>query len=275
VEASDPNADRKDKRPGSGISLQTLIIASFASAVASFAASRIWGAGTLISAAVTPVIVALVAELLRRPVQTVAATAKKGPTVHTLRAVRNRTIAATKDSPGVRSAATRVTTDSATRDEPQSYSGLPEPRVRVEAPAGIAPVVDPGTIKPAEVNTWRPHWRPVVVTGLLAFAIVVALYTVPDVLAGRSITGNGQASTFFGGAAGVKTKTSPTTTVTTSTPTTTATTTAPTTTKTTSRATSTSNTTTPTNTRSTVTPTTNTTPPAVKPTTTTQTKPAP
>ena len=39
----------------------------------------------------------------------------------------------------------------------------------------------------------------VVVTSLLAFAIVVALYTVPDILAGRSITGNGQPTTFFGG----------------------------------------------------------------------------
>ena len=239
MEASDLNADRKDKRPGSGISLQTLIIASFASAVASFAASRIWGAGTLISAAVTPVIVALVAEFLRRPVQTVAATAKKVPTVQSLPAVRKRTIAATEDPTGVRSDPTRVTTDSATRDEPQSYSGLPEPRLRVESSPAIAPVVNPGTIKAAEVNTWRPHWRLVVVTGLLAFAIVVALYTVPDLLAGRSITGNGQPTTFFGGSANVKNRASPTSTVTTvtktapTTPTTKTTTTAAPTTKTT------------------------------------------
>jgi hypothetical protein len=266
VEASDPNADRKDKRPGSGISLQTLIIASFASAVASFAASRIWGAGTLISAAVTPVIVALVAEFLRRPVQTVAATAKKVPTVQTLPAVRKRTIAATEDPTGVRSDPTRVTTDSATRDEPQSYSGLPEPRLRVESPAAIAPVVNPGTIKPAEVNTWRPHWRLVVVTGLLAFAIVVALYTVPDVLAGRSITGNGQPTTFFGGSANVKNRASPTSTVTTvtktapTTPTTKTTTTATPTTKTTTTATPTTKTTTPTGTQTKTTSTASTTP---------------
>jgi hypothetical protein len=272
VEASDPNADRKDNRPGSGVSLQTLIIASFASAVASFAASRIWGAGTLISAAVTPVIVALVAELLRRPVQTVAATAKKVPTVQTLPAVRKHTIAATEAPTGVRSDATRVNTDSATRDEPQSYSGLPEPRLRVESPAAIAPVVDPGTITPAEVNTWRPHWRLVVVTGLLAFAIVVALYTVPDLLAGRSITGNGQPTTFFGGSANVKNRASPTSTVTTTTRVTTVTKTAPTTTttqptttavsttKTTTTAAPTTKTTTPTGTQTTTTPTASTTP---------------
>ena len=84
MESPDPNADRKDKRSGGRISLQTLIIASVASAAASFAASRIWGAGTLISAAATPVIVALMSEFSRRPVQTVAETAKKIPTVQAL-----------------------------------------------------------------------------------------------------------------------------------------------------------------------------------------------
>jgi hypothetical protein len=266
VEASDRSPQRKGNPPGSGVSVQTLIIASFASAVASFAASRIWGAGTLISAAVTPVIVALVAEFVRRPVQTVAATAQRVSTAQTLSAVRNRTIAATEDPTGGRSDPARVTTGSATRDEPQSYSGLPEPRLRVESPAAIAPVVDPGTIKPAEVNTWRPHWRPVVVTGLLAFAIVVALYTVPDLLAGRSITGNGQPTTFFGGSANVKNIATATTTVTTTTRVTTVTKTAPTTTTSTTPTTTTTTTatptatTTPTGTQTTTTPTTSTTP---------------
>jgi hypothetical protein len=92
VESPVRNADRNDARRGSGISLETLIIASLASAAAAFAASRIWGTGTLISAAATPVVVALVSEFLRRPVQTVAATARKVPTVQTLPAVHKRTI---------------------------------------------------------------------------------------------------------------------------------------------------------------------------------------
>jgi hypothetical protein len=91
--------------------------------------------------------------------------------------------------------------------------------------------MDPGTMNHAESNTWRPRWRLAVVTGLVAFAIVLALYTVPDLLAGRSITGNGQPTTFFGGSANVNKKASPTTTVTT-TPVTTVTKTAPTTTTT-------------------------------------------
>ena len=92
-----PDPDRKDLRLGSGISVETLIIASLASAAASFAASRIWGSGTLVSAAATPVVVALISEFLRRPVQTVAATAKKVPTAQSVPAVRKRTIAAPRD----------------------------------------------------------------------------------------------------------------------------------------------------------------------------------
>jgi hypothetical protein len=275
VESPVLNADRKDNRPGSGISLQTLIIASLASAAAAFAASRIWGTGTLISAAATPVVVALVSEFLRRPVQTVAATAKKVPTVQTLPAVRTRTIAAPEDP-------NRVNGDPTIPAEPLSPSVPARPRRRVEPPAAITPNVEPIKCY-GKADTWRPRWRPALATGLVAFAIVVALYTLPDLLAGRSITGNGQPTTFFGVSANVKKKTTPTTTVTTTTPTTTATKTAPTTTTTTTttRATSTTNTTTPTsrhstttNTHSTTTPTTSTKPPAVNPTTT-PTTPAP
>jgi hypothetical protein len=224
VESPDHKADTKDNRSGGGISVQTLIIAGLASAAASYAASRIWGPGTLISAAATPVIVALVSEFLRRPVETVAKTAKKVPTVQTLPAVRKRTIAAPGDSTRVQEDPTDATIGPAPRAEPHSPSGQPHPR-RVEPPAALTPVGDPA-MKHSEFNTWRPRWRPAVATGLVAFAIVLALYTVPDLLAGRSITGNGQPTTFFGGSANVKKKANPTTTVTT-TPVTTVTKTAP------------------------------------------------
>lgn len=78
----DRDPDRNETRRSSGVSLQTLIIASIASAAAAYGASRIWGTGTLISAAITPVAVAIVSELLRRPVQTVATSAKRIPPVH-------------------------------------------------------------------------------------------------------------------------------------------------------------------------------------------------
>jgi hypothetical protein len=238
VASPDPDTDRNDHRLASGVSLQTLIIASLASAAAAYAASRIWGTGTLISAAATPVVVALVSEFLRRPVQTVATSAKRIPTVQTLPAVGRRA--------------------SATPEDPTHARQDP----RVEAPADVTPVAAPPTIHRAEPNTWRPRWRPAVVTGLLAFAIVVAVYTVPDLLAGHSVTGNGQPTTFFGASTNVKKKATPTT-VTTTTSTTTVTKTTQATSTTTATPTTKTTTPTPTSTQ-----TTSTTPPAVSPTTT-------
>jgi hypothetical protein len=194
--------------------VQTLIIASVASAAASFAVARIWGPGTLFGAAAAPVIVALVSETLRRPVRTVAETAKRVPT-------RGAT--------------------------PSPESQPPSPGDQGSTAA--TPVTDTGQVADAEAHTWRPRWRQAVVTGLIAFAIVVGLYTVPDLIAGRSITGNGQPTTFFGGSSSAKQQTHPTITVTTTAPatvtktatatTTTKTTTTPTTTTTASSATTT------------------------------------
>src|SRR4051795_9007694 len=56
---------------GSGIELTTLFLSAVASAVAAYVTSRIWAAGTLFSAALSPVIVALVKEGLRRPTEKV------------------------------------------------------------------------------------------------------------------------------------------------------------------------------------------------------------
>ena len=55
----------------SEIDLLTLTITAVASAAAAFICSRVWAAGTLPSAAFTPVLVALVKEGLRRPTEAV------------------------------------------------------------------------------------------------------------------------------------------------------------------------------------------------------------
>jgi hypothetical protein len=155
-------ADARSERRG-GISVQTLGVASAASAVASYTASHLWGPGTVASAALTPVVVALVSEFLRRPVHRVSATAQR--------------VAPIAPRPG---------------GPPQT---APEP-----PPAEWSPV-NYGDDAPRPA--WRPRWRLVLLTGLLAFAIVVGFYTVPDLLVGHSITGSGGATTFFssGGAA--------------------------------------------------------------------------
>src|SRR4051812_7633579 len=54
------------------LSLRTLAIASLASATAAIITSQFWTGGTPIAAAVTPVIVALVSEMLHRPTEAIA-----------------------------------------------------------------------------------------------------------------------------------------------------------------------------------------------------------
>jgi hypothetical protein len=169
-------ASARQHRRG-GISIGTLSVASAASAAAAFAASHLWGSGTVLSAALTPVVVTLVSEFLRRPVDRVSATV--APIVPR---------PAASGSPGP---AEPAETDWA----PVNYEATP----RAE---------------------WHPRWRLVVLTGLLAFAIVVAVFTVPELLVGHSITGAGGSGTFLSG--GVKAAPpagTPTTTTTTTTPT--------------------------------------------------------
>src|SRR3954469_13262604 len=55
-----------------GIELTTLFLSAVASAAAAYITSKIWAPGTLFSAAMSPVIVALVKEGLRRPTEKVA-----------------------------------------------------------------------------------------------------------------------------------------------------------------------------------------------------------
>jgi hypothetical protein len=54
------------------LSIRTLVIASVASAAAAVVTSRFWIHGTWISAALTPVIVAIVSEMLHKPTEAVA-----------------------------------------------------------------------------------------------------------------------------------------------------------------------------------------------------------
>jgi hypothetical protein len=231
VGSSDTSAEGKRGRSGSRISIQTLIIASAASAAASFLASRVWGPGTLVSAATTPVVVALVSESLRRPVQTVAETAKKVPTVYTLPAREHTTGAPQDTTPAHENPDRDNSARAAPRDSP-SPSRESQQGSSGERSTDTAPPQTREESTPPTPTTWHPRWLLAIGTGLIAFAIVVVLFSVPDLLSGRSITGNGQPSTFFGGSANTTTKASTTTAVTTTTPRTTVTKTASTTTTT-------------------------------------------
>ena len=66
-------SSRKDEREEERrFNLRTLVIASSASATAAVVTSQLWIAGTWIAAAATPVLVALISELLHRPTEKIA-----------------------------------------------------------------------------------------------------------------------------------------------------------------------------------------------------------
>lgn len=79
-----PSQSSEPEQPSSRPSVLTLAIASASSVVAAIVVSRIWGPGTVIGAAATPVIITLVGELLKKPAEkiTVVRVSPTGTEVH-------------------------------------------------------------------------------------------------------------------------------------------------------------------------------------------------
>jgi hypothetical protein len=192
-----------------GIDLTTLFLSAVASAAAAYVTSKIWAPGTLFSAAMSPVIVALVKEALRKPTEVVTAAV---PSV--ARPLRGgSTWRGSGTGPPVRQ-----------EELPDDLSdhlagGAPPPYPPPQRGAGAGPV------RVYSTRGRRLRWRLAVVTGLLGFAVCVVVYTVPEVIAGKSVGRSGHATTFFPGK--TKKKSTSTTTTKTGTGTSTTTTTAP------------------------------------------------
>jgi hypothetical protein len=219
-----------------------LIIASASSAVAAIVVSKIWGGGTLIGAAATPVIVALVSEALRRPARAI-------DTVRTARAERFDPIAE-----GRRGLAEGDLAH-ARREVPAAAQA--EAQRRVHRSSG----------RRLNLRLPRPRLLAAIVTGLVAFVVAGVLLTGSELVFGpSSVASSGRRTTYLGGStkASKKTdtrKTDTTKTTTTRTTTTTSTTTTPTT-STAAPKTTTTAPTTSTTTPATPTPTVTTAPPA-------------
>jgi hypothetical protein len=163
---------------GGGIDLQTLVITAVASACAAYVTSEVWAPGTLASAAITPVIVALVKEALAKPADVVT------------RAVPVR---------GVVRSAGRA-------DEPFDPIQPFEPEDER--------VAQHGELLGSSRAFPRHAWKVAIITGLLGFLVAAVIITVPEFVAGGSASGDRQ-TTFFGGQ---KKSAEPTTTTTTTTP---------------------------------------------------------
>jgi hypothetical protein len=151
-----------EKEKSSGISIQTLVISSAAAVAAAVIIPTFWERGTLVATAMTPVIVALVSEGLRRPAEKITAVT---PLV-----VRPRARGSQRFDP----------LPPAARDDP--------PPVAEEDPFGLR-----------EQQPIRRHWRLAVITGLVAFVVAVAALTLSELVFGGPATRESGRTTFFGG----------------------------------------------------------------------------
>ncbi len=147
---------------------RTLAIASAASASAAAVTSQLWIAGTWIAAAITPLIVAIVSELLHRPSERIA------------RAI-------TSDRPALQ-------LDDL--DEAAAPSARPDPDAPGQAPVRVyrQPSVAPASRR-------RFAFRVVAITTVAGLLIGAVALTAIELIAGQSIGGSDRASSFVGGKA--------------------------------------------------------------------------
>jgi hypothetical protein len=169
-----------EQRTHGGLSLKTLLIAGAASAIAAVVIPTFWRPGTVFAAAMTPIIVALVSELLRRPVETVEAVAVR-------RTARGTAILEPAEEP---------------QDEP--FDPLAPP-TRADLETLPSTAVTRRAVHNRRRLTGR-QWRIVLVTGLVAFAAAALVVTASELIAGAKVSAGGGASrtTFFGGSTSKK-----------------------------------------------------------------------
>lgn len=172
-----PRSEREQERR---LNIRTLAIASAAAAAAALVTSRLWFAGTWIAAAFTPVIVAVVSELLYRPTERIGRALTSDRTA--VFPAGEPPLPAPEPPPGGRQA------------EPDPDA----PPVRRPAASGAGPVrVYRSTAVPPRRRTLA--LGVVALTAALAFAIAVAVITVPELIAGQSLGNGDKATTLLGG----------------------------------------------------------------------------
>jgi hypothetical protein len=180
-----------ETKPRTTLSIQTLLISALAAGGAATIVPMIWQAGTVIATAMTPVVVALVSEALRKPVQRVSTVAPR---------VARRT--------GTGAAMRRYDPDAARTREPanvgargrgpERYEPLPPGR-RGDGPR--LPGDDPFGLRAADTGgSRRPRLKIALVTGLLAFVLAAAVVTASELtIFGGSVSGKRGATTLFSG----------------------------------------------------------------------------
>lgn len=151
------------------MSFQTVLIAAVASAAAALIVRQIWQPGVVMGAAITPVIVTLVSEALKRPAERLTVVTER-------RAV---------PVPGGRA--------QIEGEGPPPPSPPPDPEPDREDRFGLRTVERDPAVK-------RRRLRIALVSGLIAFAVAAFALTTSELLFGSAVGGE-QRTTFFGGSA--------------------------------------------------------------------------
>ena len=146
--------DRRPQAGGTKLSPQTLIVASLASLTAAIVTSTFWQRGTPLTAAVTPVIVALASELYSRPARRITRLSSRAAVSHSGRFTQQQL-----------------------RERERVPSGAPPGRRSdaVRPPEG--PEVGPMRVYRTEQRSSpirRVHIRAALVTAAIAFVVAVA-----------------------------------------------------------------------------------------------------
>jgi hypothetical protein len=180
-----PPGEVRDE-PKEGLSLQTLIIAAISSGVAALVVSNLWEQGTVLASAMTPVIVAIVADLVKKPVES-----------EKLRSGVRNVSSLSRPSSG-RTPTVMAPPPRGLDDPPPSDDDTEAGPVRVYS--------SDSNKKPLGLDSPRRrlHLKIAVITGLIAFVIAAAALTLPELVFGSSVGSGDRNTTFFGGGSSSK-----------------------------------------------------------------------
>ena len=183
-----------EQRTRGGVDTSTLFVAAAASVIAAVVSSKLWASGTLVSTAMTPVIVSLLKEYLQRPVEKIHAAAK-APIV----AVRSGSTTAVPALARRGSAPPEAERRGRLLDEPDGPDSEDYERLDTLMPPGEGVISE----RPYQVYRKRSDrssrlawWRIGLGTGLVAFVIAAAVITLPELVGGSSVAGTGRTTLF-------------------------------------------------------------------------------
>jgi hypothetical protein len=201
-------AEAKASASREGLSLQTLIVAAVASGIAAVVVSHVWEGGTVLAAAMTPVVVSIVKELLQRPIQS-EAVRRSASRVGSVAAAPARRVATTAGTARTRSGSIRtVEAPPEVRGAPANGANGNGANGNGSAPGHDVIAAGPrrdygadGSPARRRMRLTPRQWRIAIVTGVLAFVVAVAALTLPELIFGGAV-GSGHGTTIFGGGSG-------------------------------------------------------------------------